>query len=111
LFPPGTDDADIYSIAFQEIVQLNAQQILQTDPAKRYAIPSFERETTLTSRRLWEAYIMEHFAKRPGSYILLRSEQLVGAALIVIVREELTKSIRSVEATTKKVRITTRRSR
>jgi len=36
LFPPGAEDADIYSIAFQEIVQLNAQQILQTDPAKRY---------------------------------------------------------------------------
>jgi len=35
LFPPATEDADIYSIAFQEIVQLNAQQILQTDPAKR----------------------------------------------------------------------------
>jgi hypothetical protein len=35
LFPPGTEDADIYAIAFQEIVQLNAQQILQTDPAKR----------------------------------------------------------------------------
>lgn len=48
---------------------------------------------------------MEHFAKRPGSYILLRSEQLVGAALIVIVKEDLANSIRSVEATTKKVSI------
>lgn len=35
LFPPGAEDADIYAIAFQEIVVLNAQQILQTDPAKR----------------------------------------------------------------------------
>jgi hypothetical protein len=35
LFPPATEEADIYSIAFQEIVQLNAQQILQTDPARR----------------------------------------------------------------------------
>ena len=46
---------------------------------------------------------MEHFDKRNGSYILLRSEQLVGAALIVIVKEEMTASIRAVEATTKKV--------
>jgi len=46
---------------------------------------------------------MEHFDKRGGSYILLRSEQLVGAALIVIVKEEMTASIRAVEATTKKV--------
>lgn len=46
---------------------------------------------------------MEHFDKRKGSYILLRSEQLVGAALIVVVKEEMTASIRAVEATTKKV--------
>jgi hypothetical protein len=46
---------------------------------------------------------MEHFEKRDGSYILLRSEQLVGAALIVVVKEEMTASIRAVEATTKKV--------
>lgn len=46
---------------------------------------------------------MEHFAKRKSSYLLLRSEQLVGAALIVVVKEDLAKSIRSVEATTKKV--------
>jgi len=56
-----------------------------------------------TDSRQWETVLMEHFAKRPGSYILLRSEQLVGAALIVIVKEDLANSIRSVEATTKKV--------
>jgi hypothetical protein len=27
--------ADVYMVAFQEIVQLTAGQILQTDPAKR----------------------------------------------------------------------------
>jgi hypothetical protein len=48
---------------------------------------------------------MEHFEKRKESYILLRSEQLVGAALIVVVKEEMTASIRAVEATTKKVRL------
>lgn len=55
--------------------------------------------------RQWEAFIIEHFEKRKGSYILLRSEQLVGAALIVVVKEEMTASIRSVEATTKKVHL------
>ena len=36
LFPLKTNPADIYMIAFQEIVELTASQILQTDPAKRY---------------------------------------------------------------------------
>lgn len=54
---------------------------------------------------------MEHFAKRKSEYLLLRSEQLVGAALIVIVKQDLTKSIRSVEAATKKVRCVTGSSR
>ena len=31
---------DLYSIAFQELVPLNAQQILQTDPAARSACTS-----------------------------------------------------------------------
>lgn len=30
--------ADVYMVAFQEIVQLTAGQILQTDPAKRYVL-------------------------------------------------------------------------
>lgn len=46
---------------------------------------------------------MEHFAKRTSEYLLLRSEQLVGAALIIVVKQDLTKSMRSIEATTKKV--------
>lgn len=36
-------------------------------------------------------------------YVLLRSEQLVGTALIVLVKETLAKEVRNVEATTKKV--------
>lgn len=47
---------------------------------------------------------MEHFAKRKTEYLLLRSEQLVGAALIIVVKQGLTSSLRSIEAATKKVR-------
>jgi hypothetical protein len=46
---------------------------------------------------------MEHFAKRQSEYLLLRSEQLVGAALIIVVKQGLTSSLRSIEAATKKV--------
>jgi hypothetical protein len=35
LFPPDTQRADIYAIAFQEIVELTPQQIVQTDPGKK----------------------------------------------------------------------------
>ncbi|KAH9971347.1 inositol polyphosphate phosphatase [Lactifluus volemus] len=71
-------------IGFQEIVPLTAQQILQTDPEKK---PN---------------KILETLERRPNKkceYILLRSEQLVGTALIVLVKSELTAVIRNVEAT------------
>ncbi|WVF65813.1 hypothetical protein IAT40_000550 [Kwoniella sp. CBS 6097] len=90
LFSPNTPEADIYMIAFQEIVDLNATQILQTDPAKK---------------RIWEKFIMDTFAMRNGGksdYLLFRSEQLVGSALIIIVKSGLSKHIRGVESTTKK---------
>lgn len=83
---------------------LNAQQILQTDPAKRSVSSHYRKNLVLTCRRRWEAFIMEHFEKRKSEYLLLRSEQLVGAALIIVVKSGLTKSMRSIEATTKKVR-------
>lgn len=91
LFPrPHLDEPDIFAIGFQEIVPLNAQQILQTDPEKR---------------RVWEAKILDALENRPnkkGSYVLLRSEQLVGTALLIVVKSELTPVIRSVEAATRK---------
>ncbi|KAL7419534.1 Inositol-1,4,5-trisphosphate 5-phosphatase 1 [Cryptotrichosporon argae] len=89
LFPLAAPDADIYSIAFQEIVELTAGQILQTDPAKK---------------RMWESYIMEAFASRKGKneYMLYRSEQLVGTALIIVIRASLASAIRSVESATRK---------
>jgi hypothetical protein len=75
-------------------------------------------------RRTWEAKILETLDRRPKkscNYILLRSEQvilfpvteayhqhlasqLVGTALIVLVKEELTAVLRNVEGASRKVR-------
>lgn len=97
----------MFVLGFQEIVPLTAQQIVQTDPEKR---------------RIWEARIMDTLDKRPNKkcdYVLMRSEQvrfrcsslawthpmqLVGTALLVIVKSDLAPVIRNVEATTRKVR-------
>ena len=91
LFPDGEDhEPDIFASGFQEIVQLTPQQILMTDPDKI---------------RIWEAKIMETIAKRPNrksQYILLRSEQLVGTALVILIKKELVNDVRLVEAATRK---------
>ncbi len=91
LFPDGEEnEPDIFAIGFQEIVQLTPQQILMTDPDKI---------------RIWEAKIMETIARRPNRksrYILLRSEQLVGTALVILIKEELVNDVRLVEAATRK---------
>lgn len=55
---------------------------------------------------MWERVILDTLARRPNKkseYIVLRSEQLVGTALIVLVRTDITGSIRKVEAATRKV--------
>ncbi|KAH9943297.1 inositol polyphosphate phosphatase [Epithele typhae] len=87
---PRPNSPDIFAIGFQEIVPLTAQQIIQTDPEKR---------------RVWEAKIVDALQKRPekrSEYILLRSHQLVGTALLVLVKKELTAVIRNVEAASHK---------
>ncbi|EIN10872.1 inositol polyphosphate phosphatase [Punctularia strigosozonata HHB-11173 SS5] len=91
LFPSSNaSDPDIFAIGFQEIVPLTAQQIVQTDPEKR---------------RIWEARLLDTLDKRPNKqsqYVLLRSEQLVGTALVVLVKSNLTAVLRKVEAATRK---------
>lgn len=91
LFPPqSSTEPDMYVLGFQEIVPLTAQQILQTDPEKRL---------------IWEKKIFETLERRPNktcNYVLLRSEQLVGSVLIILVKSELTAVIRNVEAATRK---------
>ncbi|EJD53563.1 inositol polyphosphate phosphatase [Auricularia subglabra TFB-10046 SS5] len=91
LFPrPDMPDPDIFVLGFQEMVPLTAQQIVQTDPDKR---------------RMWEVVLTDTFERRPNKkcdYVLLRSEQLVGTALILFVKTALASVIRNVEATTRK---------
>ncbi|KAK0230560.1 inositol polyphosphate phosphatase [Armillaria fumosa] len=87
---PRESKPDMFILGFQEIVPLTAQQIVQTDPEKR---------------RMWETRILDTLERRPhkkSSYVLLRSEQLVGTALFVLVKAELAPVIRNVEATSRK---------
>ncbi|KAJ3478633.1 hypothetical protein NLI96_g9624 [Meripilus lineatus] len=91
LFPRShIAEPDIIALGFQEIVPLTAQQIVQTDHDKR---------------RMWETKILDVLSRRPNKeseYILLRSQQLVGTALLVFVKKELTSVMRNVEAATHK---------
>ncbi|KAL0573125.1 Inositol-1,4,5-trisphosphate 5-phosphatase 1 [Marasmius crinis-equi] len=91
LYPQySNNDPDMFVLGFQEIVPLTAQQIVQADPERR---------------RLWEAKVLETLDRRPNkkcNYVLLRSEQLVGTALMVLVKAELAYVIRNVEAATRK---------
>ncbi|BGP37915.1 Inositol-1,4,5-trisphosphate 5-phosphatase 1 [Rhodotorula kratochvilovae] len=90
LFPVEGPDPALLVIGFQEIVPLSPQQIMSTDPEKK---------------RRWEAHILQTLADRPGKksdYVLLRSGQLVGTALIVLCKREVAGEVRNVEAATKK---------
>ncbi|KAF8504208.1 DNase I-like protein [Gautieria morchelliformis] len=91
LFPRSSGpDPDLFALGFQEIVPLTAQQIIQTDPEKI---------------RMWEKVIMDTLTRRLDKkvdYVVLRSEQLVGTALILLVKSHLVGQIRNVEAATKK---------
>ncbi|MCJ1387033.1 inositol polyphosphate 5-phosphatase [Xylographa soralifera] len=84
--------ADIVAVGFQEIVELNAQQIMSTDPARR-------QEWELAVART----LNEDARKRESEeYVLLRSGQLVGAALLIFVKSNVLKSIKNVEGSVKK---------
>lgn len=71
--------ADIYAIGFQEIVDLNASNIMaaSTDNAKQ-----------------WAEELQKVLSSRDESYALLTSQQLVGVCLYVYVRPHLAQSIR-----------------
>lgn len=97
LFPqidqPNEDPA-IFAVAFQEIVDLSPQQIMSTDPG---------------TRKVWERAVQDCLnkhtkAKGTGKYVLLRTGQLVGAALMIYVKSEALKDIKNVEGAVKKVR-------
>ncbi|PGH06584.1 hypothetical protein AJ80_08143 [Polytolypa hystricis UAMH7299] len=87
-----TEDPDIVAVGFQEIVELSPQQIMSTDPGSRVIWEDAVRDT-----------LNEH-ANRKGvsDYVLLRTGQLVGAALVIFVKAEVLGSIKNVEGSVKK---------
>ncbi|PNY24464.1 Inositol-1,4,5-trisphosphate 5-phosphatase 1 [Tolypocladium capitatum] len=94
LFPPslGEEQPDVYVVAFQEIVELSPQQIMNSDPSRKY---------------LWEQSVKRSLNQRQASiggerYVLLRSGQLVGAALCLFVKTSILCHIKNVEGSVKK---------
>lgn len=85
---------EIVAVGFQEIVELSPQQIVLTDhPVERQA---------------WEkavgATLNENARKNSSEeYVLVRSGQLVGAALMIFVKSGVLKRIKNVEGGVKKV--------
>ncbi|KAL2801888.1 SacI homology domain-containing protein [Aspergillus granulosus] len=95
LFPKANEqhaDPTVFAVGFQEIVALSPQQIMSTDP---------------TTRKSWEMAVLDCLNLRSATrgapkYVLLRSGQLVGAALMIYVREDVLKDIKNVEGSVKK---------
>lgn len=83
---------EIVAVAFQEIVDLDVQQIMSTDPDRRKAWESAVRKT------------LNRDGQRYGGedYVLLRGGQLVGASLSVFVRASVLPMIKNVEGAVKK---------
>lgn len=95
LFPglnPSQQHPDIVAVGFQEIVELSPQQIMNSDPSVKQA---WERAVRKTLNKHARAAGREH-------YILLRSGQLVGAALCIFVRASALPNIKNVEGALKK---------
>ena len=84
---------EIVAVGFQEIVELSPQQIMSTDPVRRQAWEHAVRQTLNTNAR-------KHSTEE---YVLLRSGQLVGAALLIFVKASALSTIKNVEGSVKKV--------
>ncbi|TPX16651.1 uncharacterized protein E0L32_003592 [Thyridium curvatum] len=94
LCPPILEDTqpEIFAVGFQEIVELSPQQIMNSDPRRK---------------QLWEESVKRTLNKRAQamggeSYVLLRSGQLVGAALCIFVKSSILREIKNVEGNVKK---------
>lgn len=88
----GHIQPEIVAVGFQEIVELNPQQIMNSDP---------------TRKQLWEKVIKrtldQHYSRQGDDrYVLLRSGQLVGAALCIFVKSSVLHKIKNVEGSVKK---------
>ncbi|CCG82087.1 Inositol-1,4,5-trisphosphate 5-phosphatase 1 [Taphrina deformans PYCC 5710] len=81
-------EPDIYAIGFQEIVELTPAQIVSADPVKV---------------RNWADKVLKCLdPKNNDRYVLLRTGQLVGAALLIFVKSKCLKDIKLVEGAQKK---------
>ncbi|KAI4287004.1 MAG: hypothetical protein L6R35_003742 [Caloplaca aegaea] len=94
LCPSAGVEPDIVAVGFQEIVELSPQQVMSTDPVRRQEWEEAVRLTINNKKKC---------ASR-DKYVLLRSGQLVGAALVVFVKSSALKNIKNVEGSVKKVR-------
>ena len=83
---------EIYGVAFQEIVDLDVQQIMSTDPFRRQAWEDAVRKTLNTNAQKHDS----------EEYVLLRGGQLVGASLSVFVKTSVLPYIKDVEGALKK---------
>jgi synaptojanin len=88
----GTVQPEIFVVGFQEIVELSPQQIMNSDPSRK---------------QQWEKAVRRALNARAGiqegeQYVLLRSGQLVGAALCVFVKRSVLPHIKNVEGSIKK---------
>lgn len=87
----GDAKPDIVAVGFQELVELTANNIMATEPKRRQ-----EWEEAVS------AVLNEGKPGGKGEYVLLRSGQLVGAALLVFVRNSSLALVRNAEGAIKK---------
>lgn len=78
-------------VGFQEIVELSPKEIMSTDPVRR---------------QKWETAILRNLNNEgpKDPYVLLRSGQLVGAALMIFARSSKIHYIKNVEGSIQKVK-------
>lgn len=91
---------EIVAVGLQEIVELSPQQIMSTDPEIMSTYP--------VERQAWEKAVgttLNKNARKRSSeeYVLVRSGQLVGAALMIFVKSGVLKLIKNVEGSVMKV--------
>ncbi len=90
---PSQQNPEIVAVGFQEIVELSPQQIMNSDP---------------TRKQKWENAVLRTLNKglkasgKKDRYVLLRSGQLVGAALCIFVKTSVLHEIKNVEGSVKK---------
>lgn len=88
----ASQSPEIVAVGFQEIVELSPQQIMSTDPVRRQAWEDAVKRTLNDKSRTTES----------DEYVLLRSGQLVGAALMIFIKVSALPNVKNVEGSVKK---------